>query len=118
MHGGLQYYGTERCKDPGLYKQLRQGIKRSWTTSARIPRVDEVYITCRPVSRGDGEWTTPDLVISSTRRGRSELHAVEAEQPAGFGVRSVYQAYEQARGPTGPGSSTLDRRPARGPCAV
>ena len=98
VHGGLQYFGTERCKDPAIYKQLQRGIRRSWATSSRIPRVDEVYITSRLVHRGDGDWTTPDLVVSSTRKGWSELHAIEAEQPAGFDVRSVYQAYEQARG--------------------
>ena len=77
---------------------MQQGIKHSWATRARIPRVDEVYITCRSVNRGDGDWTTPDLEISSTRKNATELHAIEAEQPAGFDVRSVYQAYEQARG--------------------
>ena len=81
VHGGLQFFGTERCKDPAIYKQLQQGIKRSWATRTRIPRVDEVYITSRLVTRGDGDWTTPDLVISSTRKGLRGNYSVCGVRP-------------------------------------
>jgi hypothetical protein len=46
----------------------------------------------------------PDLVVFAHPRRKSrpdaprEVHCLEIEQQNGFGVQSVYQAYEQARG--------------------
>src|SRR3954469_13935213 len=40
VHGGAQYFGVERCGDPGLYKEVRRGITRRWAREMSIPRAE------------------------------------------------------------------------------
>ena len=100
VRGGVQYFGVETCRDPGLYKVVRRGIERKWAASESIPR-PQVEPTFK-LSTKLGPWTRPDFVISSQRViggvPVTQFHAVEVERHAGFDIRSVYQAYEQGRG--------------------
>jgi hypothetical protein len=97
VKGGIQHLGSEKFTSPGLYLAIQDGIEKRWATAERIPRakVEQVYL-CG--DRGSGTWTRPDLVIVSQRKAHVEYHSIEAEQPDGFGIRSIYQAYEQGFG--------------------
>jgi hypothetical protein len=97
VKGGVQYFGTELSVMPGLYREIARGIERSWARDSSIPG-PEVRFTFRSGTKGDGDWTRPDLVLVSHRKAGPDYHSIEAEQPSGFGIQSVYQAYEQGRG--------------------
>lgn len=98
---GVQYFGCETGKKPGLYKEIRRGIERRWGRDNRMRSIS-VEHTSRTSVRGSGKWTQPDLVARVDRRSNARLPvdflAIEVEQPGGFDVCSVYQTYEFGRG--------------------
>jgi hypothetical protein len=100
--GGVQYYGTEIGRAPGLYRTIAAGIQRSWARREALGPSATVHYTAWPSVLDEGDWRNPDIVVEMHRRApateRVHFHAVEIEQPGGFDIKSVYQAYEQARG--------------------
>ena len=101
VKGGVQYFGCETGKKPGLYKEVRRGIEKSWGADNSMRHID-VRHTSRTSVKGSGSWTQPDLVArvvrQSTARPREVYLAFEVEQAGGFDIESVYQAYEFGRG--------------------
>ncbi|MFT4865540.1 MAG: hypothetical protein ACI8RE_001729 [Ilumatobacter sp.] len=101
VRGGVQYFGHERGTKPGLYKEIRRGIEKSWGRDNAMRKI-KVAHTSRTSAKGQGLWTQPDLVAQVRRRSNARpavvYHALEVEQPGGFGIESVYQAYEFGRG--------------------
>jgi len=99
--GGVLYFGSETGKQPGLYKEVQRGIEHRWGPDNGMQRLKGTH-TSRRSTRGDGDWTQPDLVVRVKRRSNARppvvFLAVEIEQPNGFGIESVYQAYELGRG--------------------
>lgn len=98
---GVQYFGTETGKKPGLYKEVRRGMERRWGPDNSMRRI-AVRHTSRHPTRGSGSWSQPDLVAQVRRRSNAMppivYLAIEVEQPKGFGIASIYQAYEFGRG--------------------
>ena len=95
---GVIYRGTENQADPTLYRHVIQGIERLWSSNSVLAKG---HLTARAGARNVGDWAHPDAVIRVTPRGptpRVRLHSVEIEQSGGFGMPSVYQAFEQGRG--------------------
>lgn len=101
VKGGVQYFGCENGQKPGLYKEVRRGIEKSWGAGNSMRHID-VRHTSRTSVRGSGSWTQPDLVArvvrKSTARPREVYLAFEVEQAGGFDIESVYQTYEFGRG--------------------
>ncbi len=101
VRGGVQYFGCETGKKPGLYKEVRRGIERRWGSDNSMSNI-AVEHTSRTSAKRKGTWTQPDLVARVNRRADADPEvvflAIEVEQPGGFDVRSVYQAYEFGRG--------------------
>ncbi len=101
VKGGVQYFGCETGKKPGFYKEVRRGIERRWGKDNSMRNI-AVEHTSRTSAKGSGKWTQPDLVARVNRRKDANPEivflAIEVEQPGGFDVVSVYQAYEFGRG--------------------
>lgn len=102
VHGGVQYFGTETGKRPGLYKEIKRGIERRWANDTKLGTSFHAIHTSHQGRKGAGSWTHPDLVLEVQRRSdanpRVHYHAFEIEQASGFDIQSVYQAFEQGRG--------------------
>ena len=101
VRGGVQYFGCETGQKPGLYKEVRRGIKKRWGNDNAMSNIVALH-TSRTADRDRGPWSQPDLVARVIRRSDAEppvvYLAIEVEQSKGFGVASVYQAYEFGRG--------------------
>jgi len=101
VKGGAQYFGCEVGKKPGLYKEMRRGIEKSWGAENSMRHIDLRH-TSRTSVKGSGSWTQPDLVARVTRKSTARPQLVylafEVEQAGGFDIESVYQAYEIGRG--------------------
>jgi hypothetical protein len=97
----IVFSGSDRAS----YEKVASGIVRRWAPRNDLadPCVAKVG-TARHGLRREGAWLFPDLVLYANpkRRGPGEVtkrvHAIEVETASGFGVPSVYQAFEQARG--------------------
>lgn len=98
---GVQYFGSESGRRPGLYKEVRRGIERRWGADNSMRRIAVRHTSRRP-TRGSGSWSQPDFVAQVRRKSNANppivYLAIEVEQPRGFGIESVYQAYEFGRG--------------------
>lgn len=98
--GVLVYEGT----DQQIYDHVRMGLL-SWLPMMGWS-LDSAPMDCSSGARHlrFGEWSVPDLWFRTQpakrcRQGRvPDLHVVEVEQPTGFGLPSVYQAFEHGRG--------------------
>jgi hypothetical protein len=101
VRGGVQYFGSERGAKPGLYKEIRRGIQRRWGRDNSMRNISVLH-SSRTSQRGSGYWSQPDLIARVDRRSDAKppivYLAIEVEQPDGFGIASVYQAYEVGRG--------------------
>lgn len=101
IRGGVMYFGCESGTKPGLYKAVRRGINGRWGKDNAMRNIKAVH-TSRTSTKGQGLWTQPDLVAQVRRKANARppvvYHAFEVEQPGGFGIESVYQAYEFGRG--------------------
>ena len=98
VHGGVIYGANERQSDPPLYREVKNSIERTWKTSSKIPKAEQLR---RPNSKVYGLWVHPDAVIRvdrTTVTRDTRWHSLEIEQADGFNLPSVYQAYEQGRG--------------------
>jgi hypothetical protein len=95
----LSYYGTETGAEPALYRDVKSGLESKSRPEA-FGSHPEVFLT--PGKKGHGPWTNPDIVVrrklKSTAKKTMHVHSLEVEQPNGFCIQSVYQAYEQGRG--------------------
>lgn len=100
--GHLTYWGIEIGKTVGLYDAVGRVFSEYFGPRELGLRFAQPVSPLR--SPGGGEWTLPDLVVfAHPRRKRTadalkQIHSLEIEQTDGFGVQSVYQAYEQSRG--------------------
>ena len=98
---GVQYFGSETGRKPGLYKEVRRGIKNRWGEDNAMRNISILHCS-RTAERGRGVWSQPDLVGQVRRRAGSKPEvvylAIEVERADGFDVRSIYQAYEFGRG--------------------
>lgn len=101
VRGGVQYFGVETRVKPGLYKEVRRGIYRRWGEDNSMRHITVLH-SSRTSKRGSSRWSQPDLIAQVRRRAdanpRIVYLAIEVEQPAGFDIDSVYQAYEVGRG--------------------
>ena len=101
VRGGVQYFGCENGEKPGLYKEVRRGIEKRWGKDNAMSNIVTLH-TSRTADRDRGPWSQPDLVARVIRRSDAKppvvYLAIEVEQSKGFGVASVYQAYEFGRG--------------------
>jgi len=101
VRGGVQFFGCENGEKPGLYKEVRRGIEKRWGKDNAMSNIVALH-TSRTAERDRGRWSQPDLVAQVLRRSDAKppvvYLAIEVEQPEGFGVASVYQAYEVGRG--------------------
>jgi hypothetical protein len=99
---GVQYFGTETGKRPGLYKEVKRGIERRWAKDNKLGSSFDATHTSHQGRKGAGSWTHPDLVLRVQRRSDAKpqvhYHAFEIEHTSGFDIKSVYQAFEQGRG--------------------
>lgn len=102
----LIYWGAENYSQPALYAAVKKTFTEKWgprELGLKTGRGQEIVCTGQP-PRGGGDWMNPDLVVFAHPRRKissdapREIHCFEIEQQNGFGVQSVYQAYEQARG--------------------
>lgn len=102
VHGGVQYFGVETGKRPGLYKEIKRGIERRWAHDSKLGSSCHAFHTSHNRGNRDGSWIHPDLVLRVQRRANAAppvtYHAIEIEQVRGFDIKSVYQAFEQGRG--------------------
>ncbi len=101
VRGGVQFFGCENGEKPGLYKEVRRGIEKRWGRDNAMSNIVALH-TSRTADRARGSWSQPDLVARVVRRSDAKppivYLAIEVEQSRGFGVASVYQAYEIGRG--------------------
>lgn len=102
----LIYWGAENYSSPALYSAVQKTFIEKWgpkELGLKTARGHEIVCTGQP-PKGAGDWLNPDLVVFAHPRKKTsaeaprETHCFEIEQQNGFGVQSVYQAYEQARG--------------------
>lgn len=102
----LIYWGAENYSAPALYSAVETTFTEKWgpkVLGLKTDRGQEIVCTGQP-PKGGGDWMNPDLVVFAHPRRKvsadapREIHCFEIEQQNGFGVQSVYQAYEQARG--------------------
>ena len=98
---GVQYFGSETGQKPGLYKEVRRGIERRWGADNAMRNISIVHCS-RTAERNRGHWSQPDLVGRVRRKAGAKPEvvylAIEVERAEGFGIESVYQAYEFGRG--------------------
>lgn len=101
VRGGVQFFGCENGEKPGVYKEVRRGIEKRWGRDNAMSNIVALH-TSRTAEKSCGPWSQPDLVARVIRRSDAKppvvYHAIEVEQSKGFGVASVYQAYEFGRG--------------------
>ena len=102
----LVYWGAENYSEPALYSAVQATFTASWGPKylgLKTAKGQEIVCHGQP-AKGGGDWMNPDLVVFAHPRRKvsadapREIHCLEIEQQNGFGVQSVYQAYEQARG--------------------
>lgn len=100
VKGGVVFY-RETSATPDLYRNVQRGIVRRWGPDNSMRSITAVP-TARSSRSNLGKWSQPDLVARVDRKSnaRPEIvyHAIEIERPGAFGIDSVYQAYECARG--------------------
>ncbi len=98
---GVQYFGSETGQKPGLYKEVRRGIEHRWGKDNAMRNISILHCS-RTAERNRGHWSQPDLVGRVQRKSNAKPEivylAIEVEQANGFGIESVYQAYEFGRG--------------------
>jgi hypothetical protein len=102
----LVYWGAENYSQPALYAAVELVFTKKWgPKELGLKTGPEHGIVCTgQPPKGGGDWMNPDLVVFAHPRRKvsadaaREIHCFEIEQQNGFGVKSVYQAYEQARG--------------------
>jgi hypothetical protein len=98
---GVQYFGSETGQKPGLYKEIRRGIERRWGGDNAMRNISILHCS-RTAERNRGHWSQPDLVGRVRRKAGAKPEvvylAIEVEQAEGFGIESIYQAYEFGRG--------------------
>jgi hypothetical protein len=98
---GVQYFGSETGQKPGLYKEVRRGIERRWGPDNAMRNTSIAHCS-RTAERNRGSWSQPDLVGRVRRKAGAKPElvylAIEVEQREGFGIESIYQAYEFGRG--------------------
>lgn len=102
----IRYRGTERrggSGGVGLYLDVERVIERYWGRDRHFRECTFTH-TAVPAHRAGRRWFYPDLVLRC-HPGRKmspdqvkRVHTFEIETAAGFGIQSVYQAYEQGRG--------------------
>jgi len=101
--GVIQYRGSERGKETGIYQDVARVIENYWAKKIGL-REPHVTVTARGGRRRGEVWSHPDLVLSALpprRRHRDDppdLHSIEVETYSGFDIKSVYQAHAQGRG--------------------
>ena len=102
----LVYWGAENYRQPALYAAVQKTFTEKWgpkELGLKTGPNDGPICQGQP-PKGGGDWMNPDLVVLAHPRRKvsanapREVHCFEIEQQKGFGVQSVYQAYEQARG--------------------
>jgi len=108
LRGGksLRYRGTERrggSGGVGLYLDVERVIAQYWGRDRHFRDCSFTH-TAVPAHRAGQRWFYPDLVLRchpgrKTRPAQAKrVHTFEIETADGFGIQSVYQAYEQGRG--------------------
>jgi hypothetical protein len=103
--GRLLYWDAEQGSGT-LYATVARILSNQWGRHGNDVGLRHIEVARPPHGRtvSEGTWTRPDLVMAAYPRRRQtanapkELHAIEVERIGGFDIRSVYQAYEQARG--------------------
>jgi len=102
----LIYWGAENYSSVALYEAVQNTFTKKWgpdVLGLKTGEADGVRCLGQP-RKGAGDWANPDLVVFAHPRRKTaphaarEIHCFEIEQQNGFGIQSVYQAYEQARG--------------------
>ena len=103
----LVYWGIENRAQVALYDAVGSVFSKHWgPTHLGLKQGvggDELVVSAL-TSKSKGDWMMPDLVaFAHPRRKRTttsprEIHCFEIEQRNGFTIKSVYQAFEQARG--------------------
>ena len=102
--GTVTYWGTEIGSHVAIYSAVERIITTFWDLrKMKLRRIHSVQPHAGRAT-GEGPWTRPDLMLFADPARRHSVHdlrqthSLEIEQRTGFDVRSVYQAYEQARG--------------------
>ncbi len=102
----LVYWGAENYAAPALYSAVQTTFTKTWgpqVLGLKTEKGQKPKCAGQP-PKGEGDWANPDLVVFAHPRRKvradapREIHCFEIEQQNGFGIQSVYQAYEQARG--------------------
>lgn len=98
--GSVLYTGNDA---DGLYRTVTR-VSKAFFREAVGLRDIEIVESSHGGTKHSGAWVHPDLVMRAYPKKRAsrsdpyDLHAIEVEHATGFDLRSVYQAFEQARG--------------------